>query len=704
MALNLGNFNLTPQWENPPGFTEIEELSSHNLVRTVRGFTGERRRCTLRVLASNASEVDRNLFTQQIEYQNGVIEYDGVMKLLQHDPNSGCAFYENVVASLARRVQQRPLTGDEARSVLVQLLQVVAELARLNRKHGDICPENLYLAPDSKAVKLTGFVVAYDADPIPRETSKVFAPEVFNPDSFGAPTAASADLYHVGYTVIELLLGKKFSQLLPRSARSYDETIDWSGWHLSQERAKSLRDVTRDCPDDLVDVLHALTSKPVSERPRSAEEALARIAKHERVFISECESNIKQPEPEKPIKVAEQQHYVEIHVDGRNGQIFRAKRPLTIGSDPERCDVVLTSSACEKLHAVLGFIGRSEKKTATLFDLRTRRGLTVRGRRVRQAIVSEDEIVQIGEHQVRIHNERWTSAPTVSLPADRRDLMFVRHMHEGRLGTVYKAAWNSRNEKNRLVAVLGLRSDVIEEHHIWERLKGHVRDAIIKARPIRHLLVRYHMAFRVPEPNRAFLVMDWMNGGSLSDQIKLNTTGLPLEQVYRAGIRIGQALEGCKAAGIVHRMIDPSAIFFNGVGRAYLGGLVFMKELREMVDAESRMTTAGQQFPREITYVPPDCMTMNREWDSGADLYSLCVTLFFALTGHLPFAGGDMRQIVQAMDRGNVRKLTDFKKKFPRTLDDFFRTGLQPNREDRFRSVGHLVESWRAAIPGMPSE
>lgn len=695
---------MTPQWENPPGFTEIEELWSRNLIRMVRGFTGERRRCTLQILASNASEVDRSLFTQQIEYQSGVIEYDGVMKLLQHDANSGFALYENVVSSLARRVQQRPLTGDEARSVLVQLLQVVAELARLNRKHGDICPENLFLAPDSKAIKLTGFVVAYDADPIPRETSKVFAPELYNPETFGAPTATSVDLYHVGYTVIELLLGQKFSQLFPRGARSYDDTIDWSGWHISTERAKSVRDVIRDCPDDLVDVLHALTSKPVSERPRSVEEVLARIPRHDKVFISECESTVKQPKAEAPIKVAAHEHFVEIHVDGRNGQIFRTKRPITIGRHRDRCDVVLTSSTCDEIHAVLGFIGRSDKKFGTLFDLRTRSGLSIRGRRVRQAIVADDDTVQMGDHQVRIHNERWTPAPSIRLPENLKDLMFVRQMHEGRLGTVYKAAWNSRTEKNRLVAVLGLRNEVIEEHHMWERLRGHVRDAIIKARPIRHLLVRYHLAFKTAEANRAFLVMDWMDGGSLSDQIRQNPAGLPLEQVYQAGVRIGQALEGCKSAGIVHRMIDPSAIFFDGAGQAHLGGLVFMKELREILDAESRMTTAGQQLPREITYVPPDCLTMNLEWDSGADLYSLCVTLFFALTGNLPFAGGDIRQIVQAMDRGDVRKLSEFKKRVPRTLDDFFRKGLQPNRENRFRQVSDLLDAWKNALPGLSTE
>lgn len=71
------------------------------------------------------------------------------------------------------------------------------------------------------------------------------------------------------------------------------------------------------------------------------------------------------------------------------------------------------------------------------------------------------------------------------------------------------------------------------------------------------------------EPDRAYLVMRWLRGSSLSSRLE-HEGRLPMAQVSTLLRQIGGALEAAHRAGVVHGHVSPATILFDEQGNAYL--------------------------------------------------------------------------------------------------------------------------------------
>ncbi len=131
---------------------------------------------------------------------------------------------------------------------------------------------------------------------------------------------------------------------------------------------------------------------------------------------------------------------------------------------------------------------------------------------------------------------------------------------------------------------------------------------------------------------RGFLVMEYLPGGSLAQRHAAGERLSP-SQVRRMALDIIGGLEAAHHRGVVHRDVKPANVFFDARGTAKLGdfGVAHLVDLGQ-TQTGGLIGTLAYMSPEQITGAPISI---------AADLYSVGVTLFEAVTGRMPFLGPD---------------------------------------------------------------
>jgi serine/threonine protein kinase len=206
----------------------------------------------------------------------------------------------------------------------------------------------------------------------------------------------------------------------------------------------------------------------------------------------------------------------------------------------------------------------------------------------------------------------------------------VRRLGGGGMGEVYLARDSQLYDRH--VAVKVPRFDVPE---LRESLRQRfLREAAVAAKVPHHAHLCPVYDYGECD-GRPFLVMAFVEGGSLAD--RLRTRGR-FEDV-REGVRLArQAAEGLAAlhgAGVVHRDVKPANILLNSNGEPLLSdfGLARSGNGAGMTGAGVVVGTFGYMAPEQAD-------GQATQITGAADVYSLGVVLHVLLTGQLPSRDG----------------------------------------------------------------
>ena len=189
----------------------------------------------------------------------------------------GWIILELMRGSLNPTAEGDPMDLDQLRLVLANCLTGLDFLHRNGVIHGDIKPSNILVAPPNR-VKLGDFGLARRASneegSLLKGTTKYMAPELLSAQ-FGAVGPAS-DLYSLGFTAYELIVGSHFESLLPTLATfGRNKQLAWMMWHSTADvKLPDIQRVLEGVPEDLAHVIQRLIAKDQSQRYRSAHEAL----------------------------------------------------------------------------------------------------------------------------------------------------------------------------------------------------------------------------------------------------------------------------------------------------------------------------------------------------------------------------------------------------------------------------------------------
>jgi serine/threonine protein kinase len=208
----------------------------------------------------------------------------------------------------------------------------------------------------------------------------------------------------------------------------------------------------------------------------------------------------------------------------------------------------------------------------------------------------------------------------------------------GGMGEVYRAR---RIRLGDEVAIKFVKSGGPDESALRDRF---LREARLAAE-LRHPHIVTVLDFDLDAEGRPFLVMEYLNGPSVADELRASGP-FEVARVARVIGPVAGAIQLAHDRQILHRDLKPS----NLVSHRYESGDIIYK----IVDfglanlsrpADETRLTGEKQFLGTVGYAPPEQLR-GAAVDARADIYSLGVMVFEMLTGQLPFEGADLLSVV----------------------------------------------------------
>jgi diguanylate cyclase (GGDEF)-like protein/PAS domain S-box-containing protein len=198
--------------------------------------------------------------------------------------------------------------------------------------------------------------------------------------------------------------------------------------------------------------------------------------------------------------------------------------------------------------------------------------------------------------------------------------------------------------------------------------------------------------------DRLYLVQPFVPGSTLESL--LGAGPLPLATVLQIGIDIAAALDTAHGAGICHRDVKPANVIVDGVDPVGTVTLIDFGFARSpWLDESIRDEVVGT-----VRYFAPEAAgLLPVPADERSDLYALGILLYEALTGHPPFPGPTVGELLRQHLSMPVPDLRDGRPDAPRALDAIVRRLLRKEPADRYQSaaaVAHDLSALLTALEG----
>jgi serine/threonine protein kinase len=210
----------------------------------------------------------------------------------------------------------------------------------------------------------------------------------------------------------------------------------------------------------------------------------------------------------------------------------------------------------------------------------------------------------------------------------------------GGMGVVYQA-WDT--QRQRLVALKRVRQttpDLLRRFH---------REARLLAKFDHANIARFLAVERTGK--HVLLIMEYVPGVTLQEQVNQSTTGLPWPQAVRWARATLAALEHAHSRRVVHRDIKPANLMLTPDAKGKLSIKLLDMGLAKCIDptdeSAGALTRDGQALGT-LEYMPPEQWKDGSNVTPAADLYALGGTLYFALTGQAPFVRSNTLQYMNA--------------------------------------------------------
>ena len=196
-----------------------------------------------------------------------------------------------------------------------------------------------------------------------------------------------------------------------------------------------------------------------------------------------------------------------------------------------------------------------------------------------------------------------------------------------------------------------------------------------------------------PEINRCYYAMELVEGETLEARVRRDGP-LKVGAALEIAAQVARALVAAAAQGLIHRDLKPGNIMLtrsaSDVDEIEVKVIDF--GLAKTTNAVAQMDLTHGAFVGTPTFASPE--QFNRgPVDARSDIYSLGVTLWYALTGDVPYPGKTIEEIRDRQTSADLPIKQQTARKTPNPVIQLLRFTLAVNPLERPASARELTES-----------
>jgi eukaryotic-like serine/threonine-protein kinase len=289
-----------------------------------------------------------------------------------------------------------------------------------------------------------------------------------------------------------------------------------------------------------------------------------------------------------------------------------------------------------------------------------------------------------------------SDSPTAVVPAAivAGKYRLTRMLGRGGMGSVWEGIHATLGTR---VAVKFIDAEHAESPEARHRFENEARAAATLRS--KHVVEVYDHGLM--EDGRPFIVMEFLEGEPLDKRLD-RVERLPARDTARIVSQICRALSKAHAAGIVHRDLKPDNVFLvwddedgSDVAKVVDFGIAKFTDSKRPASATRTGSVLGTPY-----YMSPEQARGLRTVDFRSDLWSVGVIAFRCMTGHLPFEGEAVGDVLVKLCTAPMPVPSQLVNDLPPGFDAWFARALTREPEGRFQSASELGTSL-AAVCGL---
>lgn len=204
-----------------------------------------------------------------------------------------------------------------------------------------------------------------------------------------------------------------------------------------------------------------------------------------------------------------------------------------------------------------------------------------------------------------------------------------------------------------------------------------------------------------------YLATEYIAGGTVEDMI-IRSGPVSPEKTAEIAIAVCSVLTIAQKNGIIHRDIRPDNILITSNGKYKLANPGLFKEEKEEQNNNKRAASDNKEDTLELIslgtpeYMAPEQSIDANHCDIRADIYSLGVSMYQMLSGHLPFETDDRNELRRQHFETEPKIPSVYRPDIPIDMEYIVMLCLRKKKKERYQTPEELLTDLDAFMDGLP--